>query len=193
MRALCVFCGSNVGSGPAYAATAEALGLALAHRRIRLVFGGGRVGLMGVLADAVLGAGGEAIGVIPTALAEREVAHQGLTALYEVRTMHERKALMADLADGFLALPGGIGTLEELFEVWTWRQIGIHGKPCGILNVSGYFDRLLAFLDLVADQGFLHGGAREALLVADTLDAALDRLAAATRAPAPAALTPAIR
>jgi uncharacterized protein (TIGR00730 family) len=107
--------------------------------------------------------------------------------------MHERKALMSDLADGFLALPGGIGTLEELFEVWTWRQIGIHAKPCAILNVSGYYDRLLAFLDLVADQGFLHGGSRAALLVADTLEAALDRLAAAMPAPAPPALSPAIR
>jgi uncharacterized protein (TIGR00730 family) len=178
MRSLCVFCGSHEGGDPAYATAAAALGGELAARGIRLVFGGGRVGLMGVVADAVLRAGGQAVGVIPTALAEREVAHLGLTELHQVRTMHERKALMADLSDAFLALPGGIGTLEELFEVWTWRQIGFHAKPCALLNVAGFYDRLLGFLDLVGEKGFLHHGARADLLVATSPADAIDRLAA---------------
>lgn len=192
MRSLCVFCGSNRGGDPAYAAAAEALGGELAARGIRLVFGGGRIGLMGVVADAALRAGGEVVGVIPVALAEREVAHLGLTELHRVTTMHERKARMADLSDAFLALPGGIGTLEELFEVWTWRQIGFHAKPCALLNVAGFYDRLLGFLDLAGEQGFLHHGARAGLVVAAAPAEAIDRLAA-IHSPAPAGPPPSVR
>jgi len=188
MRSLCVFCGSNSGDAPAYAEAADALGQELVRRGWRLVFGGGRVGLMGILADSVLRAGGEAVGVIPRALAVREVAYQGLTVLYEVDTMHERKARMADLADGFLALPGGIGTLEELFEVWTWRQIGIQAKPCGLLNVRGYYDDLLRFLDRMTESRFLPVASRAALVVAATIEEALDRLAEEAATPPPLTL-----
>jgi hypothetical protein len=155
MNRVCVFAGSRTGSRPAYRAAAAALGQALAARGVGLVYGGGRIGLMGVLADATLAAGGEAIGVIPRALATREIAHDGLTDLHVVATMHERKALMARLSDGFIALPGGWGTLEEFFEVLTWAQLGIHGKPCGLLNIDGYFDPLLAFLQHLIDEGFV--------------------------------------
>jgi hypothetical protein len=184
MRSLCVFCGSNLGSSPAYAAAAAQLGQALARRRIRLIYGGGRVGLMGVLADAALAAGGEVHGVIPQALADREVAHAGLTRLHRVASMHERKALMADLAQAFLALPGGIGTLEELFEVWTWRQLGIHDKACALLNVCGYYDELLRFLDLMTERGLLPAPVRGALLIGIEIDDLLDRLTT-YRAPEP--------
>jgi uncharacterized protein (TIGR00730 family) len=143
---ICVFTGSSEGRRPAYRAAAGELGRLLAARGIELVFGGGRVGLMGVLADAVLEAGGHVIGVIPEALVAREVAHAGLPDLRIVGSMHERKALMAELSDGFIAMPGGWGTLEELFEVLTWGQLGLHAKPCGLLNVEAYFDPLLAFL-----------------------------------------------
>ena len=139
LRRVCVFCGSNVGRDPAYRRLTESLGRTLARRGVGLVFGGGRVGLMGALADAALAAGGEVIGVLPKALMEREIGHRGLTELRIVGSMHERKALMADLADGFVALPGGIGTLEELFEVWTWAQLGLHAKPCGLLDTDGFF------------------------------------------------------
>src|SRR4051812_49148308 len=144
---VCVFCGSNPGARPEYAAAARAVGRALAERGRGLVYGGGNVGLMGVCADAALAAGGEVIGVIPDALQTAEVAHGGLTRLHVVRTMHERKALMADLSDAFAALPGGFGTLDELFEILTWAQLGIHAKPVAILNVAGFFDPLLAMLD----------------------------------------------
>jgi uncharacterized protein (TIGR00730 family) len=144
---ICVFCGSNNGSDPAYADAARALGRLLAREGIALVYGGGSVGLMGELADAVLGAGGRAIGVIPHALWAREVGHRGLTDLHIVDTMHERKAMMADLADAFIALPGGLGTLEEIFEIWTWAQLGLHAKPLGFLDVNGFFEPLMAFLD----------------------------------------------
>lgn len=147
MRRIGVFCGSSVGRRPRYRTEAEALGRALATRRIGLVYGGARVGLMGALADATLAAGGEVIGVIPRALVAKEVAHNGLTELRVVSSMHERKATMVDLADGFIALPGGWGTLEELFEVLTWAQLGLHRKPCGLLNVEEYFRGLLAFCD----------------------------------------------
>ncbi|MGC8723412.1 MAG: TIGR00730 family Rossman fold protein [Acidobacteriota bacterium] len=155
MKRLCVFCGSSVGDDPAFAEAAEAVGGALAERRITLVYGGGNVGLMGVLADAALRAGGEVIGVIPKALMEWEVGHLGLSDLRVVDSMHERKALMAELSDGFAALPGGIGTLEEFFEIWTWAQLGVHHKPCGLLNAKGYYDPLVVFLDAMVERGFL--------------------------------------
>jgi uncharacterized protein (TIGR00730 family) len=155
MRRICVFCGSSAGGRPAYAEAARALGRLLAAEGIGLVFGGGRVGLMGVVADAVLAGGGEAIGVIPEALLRREVGHTGLTELLVVESMHERKARMADLSDGFVALPGGFGTLEELFEVVTWAQLGIHPKPCGLLDVAGYYEPLLQLLDRGVDESFI--------------------------------------
>ncbi len=155
MKRLCVFCGSSAGDDPAFAEAAAAVGRALAERRITLVYGGGNVGLMGVLADAALRAGGEVIGVIPKALMEWEVGHLGLTDLRVVDSMHERKALMAELSDGFAALPGGIGTLEEFFEIWTWAQLGVHHKPCGLLNAEGYYDPLVTFLDGMVERGFL--------------------------------------
>jgi uncharacterized protein (TIGR00730 family) len=155
MKCVCVFAGSSAGNRPEYLAAAEDLGRVLAARGIGLVYGGARVGLMGAVADAVLADGGQVIGVIPQALVEKEVAHDGLTDLRVVTTMHERKALMAELADGFVALPGGWGTLDELFEILTWAQLGIHRKPCGLLNVLGYFDSLLAFLDHAMQHGFV--------------------------------------
>ncbi|HXG11140.1 MAG TPA: TIGR00730 family Rossman fold protein [Gemmataceae bacterium] len=176
MRRLCVFCGSAVGSGSAYAEAARRMGEAMAGRGLGLVFGGGHVGLMGVLADAVLQAGGEVIGVIPQALVDRELAHGGLTELHVVGTMHQRKARMADLADGFLALPGGFGTADELFEILTWSQLGLHAKPVGVLNVAGFFDLLLAWLDHAVAQGFLRSEHRRLLQVAENADALLDRI-----------------
>ena len=176
MRRLCVFCGSAVGSGSAYAEAARRMGEAMAGRGLGLVFGGGHVGLMGVLADAVLQAGGEVIGVIPQALVDRELAHGGLTELHVVGTMHQRKARMADLADGFLALPGGFGTADELFEILTWSQLGLHAKPVGVLNVAGFFDLLLAWLDHAVAQGFLRSEHRSLLQVAENADALLDRI-----------------
>lgn len=155
LKRICVFCGSSMGAKPAYAEAAEALGRLLAERGLGLVYGGGNVGLMGVLANAALAAGGEVIGVIPEALLKMEVGHVDLTTLHVVGSMHERKALMAELADGFIALPGGIGTLEELFEVWTWGQLGLHPKPLGFLDVAGYYDHLHAFLDHSMAEGFL--------------------------------------
>lgn len=165
MKSLCVFCGSSAGRNPAYAEAAGRLGSLMAERDIRLVYGGGRVGLMGVIADAVLAANGTAVGVIPHALQEREVGHDGLTELHVVGSMHERKALMAELADGFLVLPGGIGTLEEFFETWTWALLGIHTKPVGLLNCLGFFDPLIAFLDGVVGELFLNPRHRDMLLV----------------------------
>jgi uncharacterized protein (TIGR00730 family) len=152
---ICVFCGSSRGADGCYGDAAVAMGRALVARNIELVFGGGRVGLMGALADAVLEAGGKAIGVIPRALMEREIGHRGLTELHMVETMHERKTKMAELADGFIALPGGAGTLEEIFEQWTWAQLGIHLKPCAFLNVNGYYDPLLAMIEKMVREGFL--------------------------------------
>jgi hypothetical protein len=155
MRRVCVFCGSSVGTRPAYAAAARALGRALVARGSALVYGGGNVGLMGVVADAVLAAGGEVIGVIPRALMAREIGHAGVTSMHLVDSMHERKALMADRADAFVALPGGVGTFEELFEAITWTQLGVHAKPCGLLNVEGFYDDLLRFLDHAWAEGFI--------------------------------------
>jgi uncharacterized protein (TIGR00730 family) len=168
LKRICVFCGSSVGSRPVYAAAARELGRTLAKRGLGIVFGGGKVGLMGVLADAALGAGGKAIGVIPEALVAREIAHNGLTELRVVRSMHERKTLMADLADAFIALPGGYGTFEEFFEAVTWTQLGIHRKPCGLLNVEGYYNALLALLDRAVADGFIREANR--LLVLDAPD-----------------------
>ncbi len=155
MRRICVFCGSSPGSSPQYRAAAEEMAAELVQRNIGLVYGGGNVGLMGMIADAVLRAGGEAVGVIPENLMAREVGHNGLTKLHVVRSMHERKALMADLSDAFVALPGGFGTLEEFCEVVTWTQLGLHAKPCGILNVAGYYSPLLVMFDHAVQERFL--------------------------------------
>ncbi len=176
MRAVCVYCGANPGRDPVYLEAAHSMGMFLAGSSIRLVYGGGGTGMMGRVADAALSAGGEVIGVIPRNLMRRELAHDGLTELHVVEDMHERKATMARLSDAFVALPGGLGTLEELFEMLTWAQLQIHGKPCGVLNVRGYFDRLLAFLDHQMEEGFLKPPHRALVKVADspaTLIAAL--------------------
>lgn len=165
LPSVCVFCGSNPGADPAFRAAAAELGRLLAREGVRLVYGGGNVGLMGVIADAVLAAGGEAIGVIPHALASKELAHQGLTQLHVVDSMHERKAMMADLAGGFVAMPGGLGTFEEILEIITWAQLGIHAKPCALLNVSGYYDKLIDFLDHAVSQQLLMPAHRAMLLV----------------------------
>ena len=178
MRRVCVYAGSNPGSDPAYAEAARAFAGTMAERGIGLVYGGGKVGLMGVLADTILDAGGEAIGVMPQALVDREIAHGGLTKLEVVDSMHERKALMAVLADAFVAVPGGIGTLEELIEVYTWSQLGIHDKACGVLNVKGYYDHLAALLDHAVAEGFLRPQHRAVLSVASEPAELLDRLAA---------------
>lgn len=176
MRRLCVFCGSSVGGGPVYAEGARRTAEAMTRRGLGLVFGAGHVGLMGVLADAVLQVGGEVIGVIPQALVDRELAHGGLTELHVVATMHQRKALMADLADGFLALPGGFGTADELFEILTWAQLGLHAKPVGLLNTAGFFDPLLAWIDRAVREGFLRVEHRRLLIDGDDPEALLDRL-----------------
>ncbi len=181
---LCVFCGSAVGSRPIYVEATRALARALCERKIGVVYGGGNVGLMGVLADAMLEHGGEVVGVIPQKLVEREVAHQRLTTLHVVADMHERKATMARLSDGFVALPGGVGTLEELFEVWTWSALGIHHKPCAVYNVGNYWTPLLTFLSHAAEEGFLRRADLAALVVADDVDALLTTLAT-YRAPPP--------
>jgi len=172
---VCVFAGSAKGRRASYTRAAEALGEALLERGIGLVFGGGRVGLMGVLADRMLAGGGEVIGVIPDALMQREVGHRGVTELRVVDSMHERKAAMAGLSDGFIALPGGSGTLEELFEVFTWAVLGIHGKPFGLLNVDGYYDPLVAFLDHAVEEGFLQDRTRAMLFEGTAPDDLLNR------------------
>jgi uncharacterized protein (TIGR00730 family) len=176
MRRVCVYAGSNLGSDPVYADAAKALAHLLAERGIGLVYGGGHVGLMGVLADAALAAGGEVIGVMPQALVDREIGHRGLTELRIVGSMHDRKALMADLSDAFVAVPGGIGTLEELIEIYTWSQLGIHSKACGVLNVRGYYDALAAFLDHAVEEGFLRPQHRAVLSIAADPGELLDRL-----------------
>jgi uncharacterized protein (TIGR00730 family) len=172
MKRICVFAGSSRGAREDYAQAAERLAYELVTRGYGVVFGGGRVGMMGVLADATLAAGGEVIGVIPKALLEKEVAHGGLTELRVVASMHERKAMMAELSEGFIALPGGLGTLEEFFEVLTWAQLGLHPKPCGLLNVRGYYDRLLEFLDLTVEERFVRSQHR-ALVITSTSPADL--------------------
>jgi len=176
MKRVCVFTGSAGGVRSEYPAAARSLGLLLAERGIDLVYGGARVGLMGVLADAALSAGGRVIGVIPQALIDKEVAHHGLTELRVVDSMHERKAMMADLADGFIAMPGGWGTLDELFEILTWAQLGLHRKPAGLLNVHGYYDRLLRYVEHATAEGFIRPQHAAMMLVAETPAALLERM-----------------
>jgi uncharacterized protein (TIGR00730 family) len=176
MTTVCVFCGSRAGNRPAYAEAARRLGTALVARGMDLVYGGGHVGLMGVIADVVLAAGGRAVGVIVQSLVERELAHTGLTELIVVETMHQRKALMAERADAFVALPGGYGTGDELFEILTWAQLGFHARPIGLLNTAGYFDPLLSWLDHMVREDFLRPKHRELVLVADDADRLLERL-----------------
>ena len=175
IRSICVFCGAATGRDPSFAAAAAVTGETLARRGIRVVYGGGRLGLMGTVADAALAAGGEVVGVIPRGLVDRELAHPTLTELRIVETLHERKAQMAELADGFLALPGGLGTLEELAEVLSWAQLDLHAKPIGLLDVGGYFAPLEAFLDRAVAEGFIAERHRRLLLSDDDLDALLRR------------------
>ena len=179
MKSLCVFCGSSAGNKPAYTALAREFGRELARRGLRLVYGGGRGGLMGAGADAVLETGGEAIGVIPQMLLDKEVGHSGLTRLHVVQTMSERKWLMGELFDAFVALPGGIGTMDELFEAWTWTQLEIHRKPCALLNFDRYYDPLIAFLDRAVGEGFLRPRHRAALIIEHEIQRLFERLAAA--------------
>jgi uncharacterized protein (TIGR00730 family) len=178
IRRVCVYCGANVGARPAYAEAAQRLGRLLGERGLGLVYGGGNVGLMGVLADAALLAGAEVIGVIPRALMARELGHQGCTVLRVVETMHERKAVLAELADAFVALPGGLGTLDELFEAMTWAQLGLHQKPIGLLEVDGFFAPLVAYLDRAVTEGFIRAEHRAALTVAAEPEELLERFAA---------------
>ncbi len=174
MKRICVFCGSNKGTNEAYADAARRMGAVLVDRGLGLVYGGGAVGLMGIIADAVLERGGEVIGVIPDSLFAKEVGHAGLTQLHLVRTMHERKALMADYADGFIAMPGGFGTLDEFCEIVTWAQLGLHRKPCGMLNVEGYFDPFLGLVDTAIRDGFIRSEHKGLMLVEREPDALLD-------------------
>jgi uncharacterized protein (TIGR00730 family) len=178
VKRVLVFCGSSPGARPEYAAAAAELGALLAERKLELVYGGASVGLMGAIADATLAAGGIAIGVIPNRLVEAEVAHAGLTKLHVVETMHERKALMAELSDAVIALPGGTGTLDELFELFTWSQLGLHRMPLGLLDVAGYWQPLLAFLEHVVNERFLRAEHLETLIVSQEAGALLDELAA---------------
>jgi uncharacterized protein (TIGR00730 family) len=175
---LCVFCGSSAGHDPVYLEAARLLGETLAQRGIELVYGGASVGLMGAVADAVLANGGRVTGVMPQALADKEIAHAGLSDLRVVGSMHERKAMMAELSDGFIALPGGLGTFEELFEVWTWAQLGYHKKPCALLNVAGFYDKLAGFLDDVVERGFVKPIHRAMLIVQDEPTALVDAIRA---------------
>ena len=176
MQRVAVYCASNDGARPEYLECARALGTLMAESGLTVVYGGGRVGLMGALADAALAAGGEVIGVMPHGLVQREVAHHGLTALRVVDSMHERKAMIAELADAFITLPGGVGTLEEFFETWTWAQLGVHRKPIGLLDVSGYWAPLLALLEHVDAEGFLRGNPRDWLVVSDDASSMLTQL-----------------
>lgn len=175
ITSICIYCGSSPGKKEAYTSAAIALAEALVRRNIRLVYGGASIGIMGTVADHVLKLGGQVIGVIPKALAHKEVAHANLTELHVTQSMHERKMRMAELADGFIALPGGIGTLEELFEIWTWAQLGFHDKPCGLLNVAGYYDTLITFLDHVLEEQFVKAHHRDILMVESDPDVLLER------------------
>lgn len=177
MKSVCVYCGARPGTRPAYAAQAAALGRTLAERDITLVYGGGKVGLMGIVADEVLRCGGHVVGIIPKALMQKEIGHTGLSELHVVESMHERKQMMADRADGFIAMPGGIGTYEELFETFTWLQLGYHTKPIGLLNVEGFYDGLLTFLQHACTEGFLQPAHAALLQVASDPVALVDRLA----------------
>jgi len=176
MKSICVFCGSSTGTDPLYAEAARRMGDALVGRELTLVYGGGRIGLMGEIARAVLKSGGRVIGVIPEALLRKELAYDDLTELHVVRTMHERKQMMADLADGFVAMPGGYGTFEEFCEVLTWSQLGIHRKPCALLNVNGYYDGLLALFDHAVAEGFVRELHRSMVLAATEPDALLNAM-----------------
>lgn len=177
MKRICVFCGSNKGVRPIYVTAAQAMAQAMVKRNIGLVYGGGNIGLMGVIADEMLAQGGEVIGVIPRSLVQREVAHHHLTQQHIVNTMHERKALMAELSDGFIAMPGGMGTFDEFCEILTWAQLGIHQKPCGVLNVENYFTPLLTMFDHAVAEGFLHASHRALVLEADAPESLLDAFA----------------
>jgi uncharacterized protein (TIGR00730 family) len=176
LRRICVFCGSQSGARPEYAAAARAAGREIARRGLGLVYGGGRVGLMGILADAALAAGAEVDGVIPEHLAAKEIAHPGLTRLHVVASMHERKAMMASLADGFLSLPGGLGTLEEMAETLTWAQLGLHAKPCALYDVASYFAPLVAFLDHAVSEGFVREHHRRLVLVDEDVARLIDAM-----------------
>ncbi|MBL8868169.1 MAG: TIGR00730 family Rossman fold protein [Planctomycetaceae bacterium] len=178
MKSICVFCGSRLGSKPIYRETAKSVGQLIAQQQLRLVYGGGNIGLMGVVADAVLEYGGEVVGVIPGHLQEKEVGHAGLTELHVVSSMHERKALMANLSDAFIALPGGFGTFEEFCEILTWAQLDLHRKPCGLLNVDGFYDPLLTLFDRAVDDGFLRPEYRSMVLTATDADELLMRMRA---------------
>jgi uncharacterized protein (TIGR00730 family) len=177
MKAVCVFCGSSIGQDPAYREAALSVGQALARAGLTLVYGGGKVGLMGAVADAAIASGGRAVGVIPRALVEREIAHAGLTELHVVETMHERKTRMADLSDAFIALPGGAGTLDEFFEQWTWAQLGVHGKPCALLNVKDYFAPLIAMMQKIVAHGFMMQRYFDMLVIDTEIEAVLKRFA----------------
>jgi uncharacterized protein (TIGR00730 family) len=177
MKKICVYCGSNPGRNPRFTEAAKSLGHALVARDLGLVYGGASVGIMGVVADAVLARGGEVVGVIPSALDAKEITHTGLSELHVVSSMHERKAIMSELADGFVALPGGWGTMEEIFEILTWAQLGFHQKPCGLLNESGYYDHLAAFLEQAIEQQFVKAEYRPMLMIDADAGALLDRFA----------------
>ena len=176
-KRLCVFCGSSHGANPAYAEAATKLGSEFARRGIELVYGGGNVGLMGVVADGVLAAGGKVIGVIPEALMAKELGHKGIQDLRVVKTMHERKAMMAELSDGFIALPGGIGTFEEFFEIVTWAQLGFHAKPCALLNINGFYDPLLRLVDHAIEERFIKASQRRILIVGSEIETLLHHMA----------------
>lgn len=178
MKRLCVYCGSNSGGQSDYARVARQLARAMVNRNIDLVYGGASVGLMGEIANAVLEEGGDVIGIIPKGLFEKEVAHTDVTELREVDSMHERKALMADLSDGFIALPGGLGTIEEIFEIITWSQLGMHQKPCGLLNVCHYYDKLIGFLDHAVSEQFIKTAHRSTILIDECPDTLLDKFEA---------------
>ena len=176
MKAIAVYCGANAGADPVYAEGARALARALVDQQLALVFGGGHVGLMGIIADEVLRLGGQVSGVIPQQLVERELAHPGLTRLFVVKDMHERKAMMAQLGDGFVAMPGGMGTFEELFEMLTWSQLGIHSKPVGLFNVAGFYDQLVGFMEHVKEQGFIRPQHADLMMVESSAERLVQRL-----------------
>ncbi len=176
IKALLVYCGASEGYQPAFTRTAQRLGELLAKEKIKLIYGGGSIGLMGILADSVLKNGGEVIGVIPDFLDEKEIGHKGLTQMHLVKSMHERKALMEKLCDAMIALPGGFGTMEEIFEMLTWKQLGLHNKPIGILNVNGFYNHFLLQLNRMVEEGFLKPSNRDLLLVADTLPSLLAKM-----------------
>lgn len=175
MKSIAIFCGSALGADPIYLCTAQNVGRCLAEQGITLVYGGGRSGLMGVVADSALAAGGQVIGVIPQVLVTKELAHPGLTELHVVENMQQRKSKMSELVDGFVAMPGGVGTLEEIFEQWTWAQLGIHLKPCAFLNVDGFYDDLLKFLSITAEKGFTHSRFIDHLVVAEQIETVVEQ------------------